>query len=242
MRYHCSFSSAGVRENSTIIFPIPTPDNSSFFSNRSHSDLSICSFVVAEATSPRCSSVTISSSAILPGALTALINHSFSTLRRIPVAIDQHNEVIATATAMAIIILFTSLSANVSGHRRRLVRRTVQRLVQLFHFAWSRRLSPENWCWGVENGAFFGFGDDFGVFWVIFRRKTSTFPSFFVAASHLRRGVEVLGITPHLLNVRAHRTAHFVRRTVQPIVGSFLLPPCRALQPFSSCHRHLCHC
>ena len=135
MRYHCSFSGAGVRENSTIIFPIPTPDNPSSFSNRSHSDLSICSFVVAEATSPRCSSVTISSSAILPGALTALINHSFSTLRRIPVAIDQHNEVIATATAMAIIILFISLSSNVTPHRipnPPRVRNTVKALVRQF--------------------------------------------------------------------------------------------------------------
>ena len=79
---------------------------------------------------------------------------------------------------MAIIILFTSLSANVSGHRRRLVRRTVQRLVQLFHFAWRVRLSPENWCLGVENGVFFGFGGHFGVFLAILGRKTSTFPHF----------------------------------------------------------------
>ena len=76
----------------------------------------------------------------------------------------------------------TSHLLNGSGHRRRLVRRTVQRLVQLFHFVRSRCLSPENWYLGVENGVFFGFGDDFGVFWVIFRRKTSTFSSFFSVA------------------------------------------------------------
>ena len=51
---------------------------------------------------------------------------------------------------------------------RRLVADSLKRLVQLIHFAWSRRLSPENWCFGGENGVFFGFGDDFGVFWVIF--------------------------------------------------------------------------
>ena len=67
---------------------------------------------------------------------------------------------------------------NVSGHRRRLVRRTVERLVQLIHFAWPRRLSPENWCLGVENSVFFGFWGYFGVFLVIFGRETGTFSHF----------------------------------------------------------------
>ena len=67
---------------------------------------------------------------------------------------------------------------NVSGHRRRLVRRTVERLVQLFHFVRSQRLSPENWCFCVEKGVFFGFGGHFGVFLVIFGRETGTFTHF----------------------------------------------------------------
>jgi hypothetical protein len=67
---------------------------------------------------------------------------------------------------------------NVSGHRRRLVRRTVERLVQLFHFVRSQRLSPENWCFCVEKGVFFGFGGHFGVFLVIFGRETGTFSHF----------------------------------------------------------------
>jgi len=73
---------------------------------------------------------------------------------------------------------FYSLFPNVSGHRRRLVRRTVERLVQLFHFVRSQRLSPENWCFCVEKGVFFGFGGHFGVFLVIFGRETGTFSHF----------------------------------------------------------------
>jgi hypothetical protein len=75
-------------------------------------------------------------------------------------------------------IYHSYISANVSGHRRRLVRRTVERLVQLIHFAWPRRLSPENWCLGVENSVFFGFWGYFGVFLVIFGRETGTFSHF----------------------------------------------------------------
>ena len=67
---------------------------------------------------------------------------------------------------------------NVSGHRRRLVRRTVERLVQLLHSAWSRRLSLENWCFGSENGLFFGFEGYFEVFWAIWGCKTGTFSRF----------------------------------------------------------------
>ena len=67
---------------------------------------------------------------------------------------------------------------NVSGYRRRLVGRTVERLVQLFHFAWPRRLSPENWRVCVENGVFFGFWGHFGVFWAILGRKPGTFSHF----------------------------------------------------------------
>jgi hypothetical protein len=79
-------------------------------------------------------------------------------------------------------------------------------------------LSPENWCFCVENGVFFGFGDHFGVFWAILGRKTGTFSYFFPVTSLLREGVEVLGITPLLLNVSVLRTAHLVRRTEQRLV------------------------
>ena len=68
--------------------------------------------------------------------------------------------------------------SNVSGHRRRLVRRTVERLVKLLHFALPRRLSPENWCFCVENGVLFRFWGYFGVFLVIFGRETGTFSHF----------------------------------------------------------------
>ena len=84
---------------------------------------------------------------------------------------------------------------------RRLVADSLKRLVQLLHFAWRERLSPENWCFCVENGVFFGFGDHFGVFWAILGRKTGTFSYFFPVTSLLREAVEVLGVTPHLLNV-----------------------------------------
>ena len=110
-----------------------------------------------------------------------------------------------------------SILPNVCGHRRRLVRRTVERLVQLFHFVRSRCLSPENWCLGVENGVFFWFWGHFGVFLAILGRKTSTFSSFFSVTSHLREGVEVFGITPHLLNGSGHRR-RLVRRTVERFV------------------------
>ena len=72
------------------------------------------------------------------------------------------------------------------------MRRTVERLVQLFHFVRSQRLSPENWCFCVEKGVFFGFGDHFGVFWAILGRKPGTF-SHFLVTSPLRAGIEVLG-------------------------------------------------
>jgi hypothetical protein len=58
------------------------------------------------------------------------------------------------------------------------VRRTVERLVQLLHSAWSRRSSPENLCFCVENGVFFGFWGYFGVFLAILGRKTGTFFRF----------------------------------------------------------------
>ena len=69
-------------------------------------------------------------------------------------------------------------SANVSGHRRRLVADSLKRLVQLLHSAWSRRLSLENWCFGSENGLFFGFEGYFEVFWAILRCTTGTFSRF----------------------------------------------------------------
>ena len=104
---------------------------------------------------------------------------------------------------------------------RRLVADSLKRLVQLLHFAWRERLSPENWCFCVENGVFFGFGDHFGVFWAILGRKTGTFSYFFPVTSLLREGVEVLGITPLLLNVSGHRR-RLVRRTVERLVRIFL--------------------
>ena len=102
---------------------------------------------------------------------------------------------------------------------RRLVADSLKRLVQLLHFAWRERLSPENWCFCVENGVFFGFGDHFGVFWAILGRKTGTFSYFFPVTSLLREGVEVLGITPLLLNVTGQRTRHLVAGTLDPLVG-----------------------
>ena len=68
---------------------------------------------------------------------------------------------------------------------------------------------------------FFGFGDHFGVFWAILGRKTGTFSYFFPVTSLLREGVEVLGITPLLLNVSDHRR-RLVRRTVERLVRIFL--------------------
>ncbi len=99
-------------------------------------------------------------------------------------------------------------SANVSGHRRRLVADSLKRLVQLLHSAWSRRLSLENWCFGSENGLFFGFEGYFEVFWAIWGCKTGVITHFLTLSLHLCTGVEVLGITPHLLNVRVQATAH----------------------------------
>jgi len=61
---------------------------------------------------------------------------------------------------------------------RRLAADSLKRLVQLFHFVRSQRLSPENWCFCVEKGVFFGFGGHFGVFWAILGRKTDTFSRF----------------------------------------------------------------
>ena len=61
---------------------------------------------------------------------------------------------------------------------RRLAADSLKRLVQLIHFAWSRRLSPENWCFGSENGLFFGFEGYFEVFWAILRCTTGTFSRF----------------------------------------------------------------
>ena len=87
---------------------------------------------------------------------------------------------VASFSSTSILARYSNNSSrsNVSGHRRRLVRRTVERLVQLIHFAWPRRLSPENWCLGVENSVFFGFWGYFGVFLVIFGRETGTFSHF----------------------------------------------------------------
>ena len=90
---------------------------------------------------------------------------------------------------------------NGSGHRRRLVRRTVERLVQLLHFAWPKRLSPENWCFCVENGVFFRFWGSFWGDFGDFGTRNRHFFSFFGVTSPLRAGVGVFGSAPHLLNV-----------------------------------------
>lgn len=87
---------------------------------------------------------------------------------------------------------------------RRLVADSLKRLVQLLHFVRSQCLSPENWCLCVENGVLPGFWGHFGVFLAILGRKTGTFSYFFPVTSLLREAVEVLGVTPHLLNVTAH--------------------------------------
>ena len=53
-------------------------------------------------------------------------------------------------------------------------------------------------------GPFWGVFGDFGV-------QNRHFSSFFVVTSPLREGVEVLGITPHLLNVSVLGTRHLWR-------------------------------
>ena len=63
---------------------------------------------------------------------------------------------------------------------------------------------------------FWGIFGDLGV-------QTRRFFSFFVVTSPLRWGVGVLGATTHLLNVTVQRTAHFVRRTLEPIVRHFMV-------------------
>jgi hypothetical protein len=57
------------------------------------------------------------------------------------------------------------------------------------------------------------------VFWAILGRKTGTFSYFFPVTSLLREGVEVLGITPLLLNVTGQGTRHLVEGTLDPLVG-----------------------
>ena len=106
---------------------------------------------------------------------------------------------------------------NVSGHRRRLVRRTVQRLVQLFHFAWSRRLSPENWCLSAENGVFSICGAILGCFWRFWGAKPALFLIF---CGHVTppRGRWGFWATPHLLNVRGQGARHLVAGTLDPLV------------------------
>ena len=104
---------------------------------------------------------------------------------------------------------------------RRLAADSLKRLVQLLHFAWRKGLSPENWCFCVENGVFFGFGDHFGVFLAIWGCKTGTF-SHFLWLRHSSAGRWDFGATPHLLNVTVQRTAHLVRRTLQPIVRTLI--------------------
>jgi len=60
-----------------------------------------------------------------------------------------------------------------------------------------------------------------GLFWGVFgdfwARNRHLF-SFFGVASLLREGVGVLGITPHLLNVRGQGARHLVAGTLDPLV------------------------
>ena len=112
---------------------------------------------------------------------------------------------------MNIFVHLSILMAPTSAVRlRRLVADSLKRLVQLLHFVRSQCLSPENWCLCVENGVLPGFWGHFGVFLAILGRKTGTFSYFFPVTSLLREAVEVLGVTPHLLNVsgEGRRTRH----------------------------------
>ena len=77
-------------------------------------------------------------------------------------------------------ILYLDFLANVSGHRRRLVRRTVERLVQQLHSAWLRRLSPENLCLGVEMACFSVFGAILGCLGRFSCAKPALFLIFFL--------------------------------------------------------------
>ena len=89
-----------------------------------------------------------------------------------------------TMTGCFFVPSFAIISSHLDCERqrspsRRLRRVVVERLVQLFHFAWSRRLSPENWCLGVENGVFFSFWGHFGVFLAFWGAKLVLFSHFF---------------------------------------------------------------
>ncbi len=61
----------------------------------------------------------------------------------------------------------------------------------------------------------------FGAFWGvfgIFGAQNQHFSSFFGVASLLREGVEVLGITPHLLNVSDQTEARFGADSLERLV------------------------
>ena len=105
-------SCGGRREKSTIILPIPASIPSSA-SNRRHSVLNICNFAVAAVMLLCVKSDAISSSAILPGALTALISHTRLYASRSPLDICQHSEVTAAVIAIVMsIFFFISFSSN----------------------------------------------------------------------------------------------------------------------------------
>ncbi len=60
-----------------------------------------------------------------------------------------------------------------------------------------------------------------GLFWGVlgdFGAQTRHFFSFFGVTSPLREGVGVLGINPHLLNVRGQGARHLVAGTLDPLV------------------------
>ena len=123
---------------------------------------------------------------------------------------------------MNIFVHLSILMAPTSAVRlRRLVADSLKRLVQLLHFVRSQCLSPENWCLCVENGVLPGFWGHFGVFLAILGRKTGTFSYFFPVTSLLREAVEVLGVTPHLLNVSV-QVRRLVRRNLQRLVRCIL--------------------
>ncbi len=101
---------------------------------------------------------------------------------------------------------------------RRLVADSLKRLVQLIHFAWPGRLSPENWCFGGENGLFFGFWGYLGCFW----RFWGANPVFFlIFCDHVTPPRGRWGFGGHHSFVERQRSgdAPLVARTQQRLVG-----------------------
>ena len=129
---------------------------------------------------------------------------------------------------------------------RRLVADSLKRLVQLLHSAWSRQLSPENWCLGVENGLFPEFGGHFWVFLAILGRKPGTFPHF-LWSRHPSAGT--LRFWGHSSFVERYASPDAnpprVSGTVEAVVGHHLIAPPKSLEsrqcPFSIVNSILFH-